>query len=534
MRFTMYMILTWSRRFSAMLFGALFVASGIPASAEQIVVSGKQRVADAALLDGEFGGWNFGASRLLEAGFMGGIYAEHRAVSLIRFDVSRVSIPTDASAIVRLYKPKSFTQTADVDVCLYEVSPANSRWQEGKGLCEQKSASSSWDCLLKQSPWTGSEGLGTADVDYLSKKLAQQTAPADQGLWMEFEISIDIVRRWATTPDSNAGLVVRLDKAATKWGEHVYFHSSENELGRGPQLLIRSGEQAKQADAKRVIPDSPPKALGSGPHFDRWRKSNRRLARFAQTNRLNKQQASFLFHMDTAFRGQIVSKYEAPLNDLLQDMKSRLERGETAGLRASLEEVRRLLLVWEYLRETEWYTSGTLADLLSPLQLGSFYGETIFGRMEESAQEENKKIWEPLSGKELERKVRSTVKDTHRHLQIPADKAKAVDQVVADCERREHEALGEFRTAFADVQARVAAKDNSEEMLQGVKKSFLSHERFLYYQSIYNTPRWTAFIEGATPDSLAKWVVDVREEMYRRRVPQQMKLFKEYGVSLDK
>ena len=92
--------------------------------AETFTVSGPQRVEDAALLNGEFANWNFGGGPLLEAGFMGGIYVEHRATSAVRFDVSGVACDKVTSAKLRLYKPKDFVQVAPVEVVVYEAADA--------------------------------------------------------------------------------------------------------------------------------------------------------------------------------------------------------------------------------------------------------------------------------------------------------------------------------------------------------------------------------------------------------------------------
>src|SRR4051812_18526516 len=71
---------------------------------------------DTPLLHGEFDHWNFGSSPLLEAGTMGGIYTEHRATSLLRFDLPPSGLSTISSATLRLYKPKDFIQSRPLKV----------------------------------------------------------------------------------------------------------------------------------------------------------------------------------------------------------------------------------------------------------------------------------------------------------------------------------------------------------------------------------------------------------------------------------
>src|SRR5690349_1786903 len=93
---------------------AALSAAPAPARAEEFRVTDPNDVQDVALLDGEFGAWNFGGSPLLEAGYMGGIYAEHHAVSLLRFDLSGVACRTVQWAKLRVYKPKDYIQTRDL------------------------------------------------------------------------------------------------------------------------------------------------------------------------------------------------------------------------------------------------------------------------------------------------------------------------------------------------------------------------------------------------------------------------------------
>jgi hypothetical protein len=75
---------------------ALTLAACLTASAraqsqgQTLTIDARARVEDAALLDGEFAHWNYGASPFIEAGFTVGIYAEHNAVSLIRFNLEGV------------------------------------------------------------------------------------------------------------------------------------------------------------------------------------------------------------------------------------------------------------------------------------------------------------------------------------------------------------------------------------------------------------------------------------------------------------
>ena len=65
-----------------------------------------------------------------------------------------------------------------------------------------------------------------------------------------------------------------------------------------------------------------------------------------------------------------------------------------------------------------------------------------------------------------------------------------------------------------EVQRAYAGRLNDITTFNNVKQMHLHHEVFLYYQSIYNTPRWFYFMDNAPIIPYAKWIVNTRRRMY--------------------
>jgi hypothetical protein len=55
---------------------------------------------------------------------------------------------------------------------------------------------------------------------------------------------------------------------------------------------------------------------------------------------------------------------------------------------------------------------------------------------------------------------------------------------------------------------------DDEAMFNLVKSLHMNHELFLYFQSWYNTPRWSLYMEQAAPIPLAKIFVNGRRKEY--------------------
>jgi hypothetical protein len=183
--------------------------------------------------------------------------------------------------------------------------------------------------------------------------------------------------------------------------------------------------------------------------------------------------------------------------------------------------VRELLLVWEYIRETSWYTSGPLADVLTPRQLAILFGRSIFGRMEEAANEKKNPIWQVIPPEKLDAHVRRTLEQTREKLRMTPQQFAAIEQGIAEAERLENGYVGKFRRDFDECRRLLDANDRDDaKLFRVVRDLHLNHELFLYYQSLFDTPRWSLLVKDAPPAALAEWVVDSRRSHYERQTGQ--------------
>jgi hypothetical protein len=248
------------------------------------MLSAPEDVEDAPLVDGEFAAWNFGAAPLLEAGYMGGIYTEHHATSVIRFDLRSVPLAGVTRATLRLYKPKDFIQGRPLNVLVYAVATASAGWKEGADIFS-------------------ASGVKTVDrVAHDPKPVATARAPDQESAWLEFTIPAELVRRWIDDPASNGGLMIALDRRDERqWGDHVYFYSSEHYLGHTPQLVlegtpIAADPAVRKATKVRLL------TLPVENTLDVWLKRNGRLAKFAKDLQCSPEQARVFQLFDTAVR----------------------------------------------------------------------------------------------------------------------------------------------------------------------------------------------------------------------------------------
>ena len=477
---------------------AVLIAFLSSARGGTLTIDSPAGVQDAPLLDGEFSGWNFGASPLLEVGFMGGIYTEHHASSVIRFDLTGVRCADIQSAKLRLYKPKDFIQTQPLVIRAYEISRASSAWSEGTQMC-------------------GNSGVKFADnIHHEQTLLATAIAPADRSAWLEFPIPPQLVQRWLEAPESNSGLYLCTAGPEQQWGQHVYFHASESFRGNTPQLVIVASTCSQAAtDNNEPLPYKLP-----DPHrLDAWLKENGRLARFTRDCGMTTQQAQAFQMFDTAVREQlIVGRYQRPLQRLLQETRGFIEKGDEPAVRQRLQQMHELLLKWEFIRETSWYTSGPIADFLSPRQLGQLFGDCIFGQMQRSAEAQSKEIWNVIPPDKMQAHNRAVMEQLTRRLGLSTEQQAALAPRIDECEAEENQNLAAFRIDLQHCQQLVKAGADSDELFGVIKDLHVHHERFLYYQSIYSRPRWELLMKHAPTLPFAQWIVEVRREHYERAV----------------
>lgn len=499
-------------------------------TADTVSVSAPADTHDTALLDGEYASWNFGGSPLLEVGFMGGIYAEHHAVTLLRFDLSGVPCREVSGAKIRLCKPRCFVQTTPLAIKLLAVARANAGWLEGSAMGAEDPGGASWVAAKVNHPWSGAPGCARAGIDFSPKPLDARTAPPDRGEWMEFALPAGLVQQWLDHPEDNAGVYLAADVQGSEWGQHVYFYSSEHYSGKGPQLVIEGTPGVARRPPEQTTRAKVPMALPPiGQAFEHWLRQDGRIARMTTDCRMTREQAQVFYYFDTQAREELLlPRYQRPLGRIFTRMNELAAKGDEPGVRAQLEAARKALLTWEYIRETSWYTSGPNADCLSPGQLGQLFSQTIFGKLEERNDEAGRErlrrsgsdpnewqgTWLPLTGPKLEEAVQQTLQTTARKLKLTPEQAKEIEPALADARREENRYLTEFRK-YLDQARRLAAQNaDNAEMLQVVRGLHLNHERFLYYQSIYDTPRWSLFMQKVPTLPFAKWVAEVGKRYY--------------------
>lgn len=480
---------------------ALLVMSATSLRAGTVTLSTPEDVEDAPLVDGEFAGWNFGASPLLEAGYMGGIYTEHHAASLLRFDLRAAPLATVTRATLRLYKPKDFIQARPLNVLVYAVAPSSAKWKEGTNIFS-------------------TSGVKAADkIAHDPRPLAAARAPDRESAWLEFPLPPALVQRWLDDPASNAGLLVALDpRDERQWGDHVYFHASEHYLGRTPQLVLEGTPGSPHLTARK-----PPKArllsLPSEDTLDPWLKRNGRLAKFAKDLHCSPDQARLFQLFDTTVRDQlIVARYQAPFHDVTAEIPSLIGRHDEKAIRDRLAMLHELLLKWEYIRETAWYTSGPLADSLSPRQLNRFFAADIFGTMESAAEAKSKEIWRVVPPAKMAAHNRATMADLADRLHLIRAQVAYLAPRIAELETQENHYLALFRDDLARCQQLLKRDADGPDVFAAVRDLHLHHERFLYFQSIYNTPRWMLITQHAPIEPFAAWVAGARKDHYDRAV----------------
>ncbi len=112
-----------------------------------------------------------------------------------------------------------------------------------------------------------------------------------------------------------------------------------------------------------------------------------------------------------------------------------IPKGDEKAVRDILKNVRKRLLYWEYIRQANWYDAGPLADVLTPLQLGTLWGKCIFGNM---LKKYSNSSWKRLSPDELEAEIESTVRKTRERLELTTEQTKIIDPLVAKGRRKEY------------------------------------------------------------------------------------------------
>lgn len=248
-----------------------------------------------------------------------------------------------------------------------------------------------------------------------------------------------------------------------------------------------------------------------------WLAKNGRLARFAKELKLEGEGLRVMQMFDTQARERlIVGRYQRPFHEVIGGMQALIDRHDEKGIREELDRLHEYLLKWEYIRETCWYTSGPVADVWSARQINELFGREIFGTMETSAEGKGKEIWKVVPAEKMGEHNRTVMEDLKKRLGLSAEQVAYLTPRIGELETQENRYLGLFREDLAECQRMLKEGRDGPAVFDAVRRLHMHHEKFLYYQSIYNTPRWTLLTEHAPAEALAAWVAEARREHYER------------------
>jgi len=403
------------------------------------------------------------------------------------------------SAKLRLYKPLDYIQKRPVEVEVYAVSDENGDWIEGSTECAVQKDAATWQSLRAGRSWT--KEIGSKPL------LDMRVAPLKQGKWMEFDIPASLVQRWLDDPAHNAGLYIKARNNGKAIGDHVYFYSSEHYSGKYPQLVIEGSRgPARSARIERPF-NKPYEFPKRDAQFENWlATADNRYTEWVKVCKMTPEQSLLPYYWEVIIRGEfLLPRCRLPLSKGIDTLDRLIEQGDEAGVRTELKKVREYLLVWEYIRETRWYDSGPVAEELSPYQLAQLWNHvSVF----------QDKPWKPLTAEELDKKVLDTIESTREKLELTPEAAAIVDPIVEIHERLENFYVERFKEARDEIQGRLERGEDDTVMLDNVRRLHENHELFLYHQSTFNTPRWTAFMENAKAIPLAKMYLKARRKEY--------------------
>jgi hypothetical protein len=494
---------------------------------ETFVVSDSASIEDVALRDREYSEWNFGAGHLLEAGFMPGLYEIHHAASLVRFNLSGLGCKKVHSAKLRLYKPKDYIQMAPVSVQVRSVGTADGGWFEGASECVAEASAATWKWRGNGQAWLGGEGCGVEGLKGLTPALDTQLAPDDRGQWLEFDIPAKLVQSWLGNPSANSGLLICdntevsiapgpavniHDDVDVGLGSHVFFYSSEHHSGKGPQLVIEGlgGKASRRIERPHNPREQWPPV--DAPEYQRWRESEPgRYTNWATGPEmdLSLEQGLLPYYWTVITRGGILCEQSRiPLMKNLDRLDAAIEKGDEEETRAAMRQARELLLVWEYVRQTRWYDTGPIAEVLSPRQLAVLWGKPGYGIFAKMPPDR----WDVESKEEA---ILDAIEDLEK-FELTPEKIEALAPLIRKHEGLECDYRIKIGQSLRDIDELLAEGNDSTEIFNAVRRLHFSHEMFLYHQSYYNTPRYSVLIELAPPIAYTKSYLRARRSQYER------------------
>lgn len=499
---------------------AMCGANAVVSAQQTSLAIGGARVEDVALWDGEFSRWNFGGSPLLEVGRTMGIYAEHNSVSLLRFNLQGVQADSITGARLLVYKPRSFTQLQPVSIEVSEVSTRGRSWTQGAGFGEVVPTGATWDAIDGKQAWPGAPGASLIGMDQHIPALDAQTARDDEGHWVAFNLPPALVARWIANPESNTGLRLALAPGReARWGDHVHLYSSEHFSGKGPRLEL-TGAGLRQNNQAIAAGNPAFRLPEKDAAFRRWKKSRSRMAGFTRDLALRDDETLLFYFFDTEVRAKLVfARYRGPITQVLSRLGQAIKARDATATHACLGELREKLLVWEVIREALWYTAGPLAGHLTSDQLAKLYTQSMWGKMEEKMNtgirqratsrgedpESARGAWDPVSAEALPERQQAALQRVIDNTRPTAQQVTELTPGLYEFVRLENTHLATFVRYLREVR-RHADGEAIPEVWDSFRLMNHHHEAFLYYQSLFNTPRWHYLGEKTPLFGWARWI----------------------------
>lgn len=233
--------------------------------------NGYQGTQDNALLNGgSTRAYNFGQNQYMRCGDTD----HYTSRFLVMWDISSLNGEgiTVSSATISLYSKGVGYPAPASGIDVHAILPANADWNEGSQIAAvAASGDMCWtvwqstngqpDGSVEGTPWAGSPGCSTPDVDYDSTPLHHFNVTGNMSssyAGYAFEIPASLVQEWIDNPSNNAGILVKYTDDAEE-GSYVQFLASDNAPGlltrpQRPALKIGfAGEEPPPIDESDMI-----------------------------------------------------------------------------------------------------------------------------------------------------------------------------------------------------------------------------------------------------------------------------------------
>lgn len=449
--------------------------------------------------------WNFGASQVLDAGRAIAMWNMWDANSLVRFDLGGVSVSRLHKATFRIYAPANVTQKDSViRLGVYRVDKGNALWREGDKESLASEDGASWLYATENTAWKG--GQGGCDVrgaDYDAAPIGIAECSKYIGQWLEFDLPVEMVCDWISNPETNAGLLLKVEDECDGLGNHVLVYSSEHSSGKGPRLILeadgyRCKDNASRAYNRRAVMPKP------GRNFNRYLKECRsRYPKWTTDTVVNLtgDQKIYPYYWDIVTDGNYVLPYSYyPLSQSILGLDDMIAARDTAGLKKFQKDRLRYLHKWEYIREQRWYDCGDIIEWLEPFQAACIWmgsseltGQSFKGILQNSAVRNG---LEQLTDREIQERRLAEVKECVENLNLTQEQYEAVEKFISRAEYERCLWFNRYLVSVSELYKLLRARDNGPMMIDALSEFMNCHDMFLFYDSYWQMYRWTFLMDN--------------------------------------